>query len=239
MDSNKDNASGSQVWHADTDPNANTGITCCEIEKEHRWCTYVPSQFGRITKQRRISGESLLMRSTETWSPTKRRNGTDQHQRKDLGIIYVFVNEGSGSSRKTLRRKSTYYQARSILCSINITRKLIQDQEHEIYGISTIEIQWMRSTLLHEDVVKLSTAKVYVFSDSVLCLGGRVAEYPQSVQSCKNRIELFSQNPQYRGLDNISGEQVVFEWEIFLRTHHAEVTPGSPKTWWRKKAFSR
>ena len=87
MDSNKDNASGSQVWHADTDPNANTGITCCEIEKEHRWCTYVPSQFGRITKQRRISGESLLMRSTETWSPTERRNGTDQHQRRDLGFL--------------------------------------------------------------------------------------------------------------------------------------------------------
>ena len=151
----------------------------------------------------------------------------------EIWDFYVFVNEGSGSTKKI------YVLPSKINPLFNVTRKLIQDQEHEIDGISTIEIQWMRSTLLHEDVVKLSTAKVYVFSDSVPCLGGRVAEYPQSVQSCKNRIELFSQNPQYRGLDNISGEQVVFEWEIFLRTHHAEVTPGSPKTWWRKKAFSR
>ena len=56
-----------------------------------------------------------------------------------------------------------------------ISQKLIMDQCHEIDGISTIDwnttIPWVRSTLLNDRAVKLSSAKVYVFSDSVLCLG--------------------------------------------------------------------
>ena len=63
----------------------------------------------------------------------------------------------------------------------------------------------MRSTVLHE---------VCVFSDLVLCLGGRIADYPQSVQSWKNRIEWFTQTPRHRELDNINGEPVVFERKI-------------------------
>ena len=33
MDSKKNNASNSQGWHTDTDPNSSTGKTCCEIEQ--------------------------------------------------------------------------------------------------------------------------------------------------------------------------------------------------------------
>ena len=45
--------------------------------------------------------------------------------------------------------------------------------------MSTIDLDqtpWMESTLVHEHASKLSTAKVCVFSDSVLCLRGRIAE---------------------------------------------------------------
>ena len=88
-------------------------------------------------------------------------------------------------------------------------------------------IQWMRSTLLYEGAIKLSTAKVYVFSDLVLCLGGRFAEDPQSVQSWKNRIEWFTQTPRHRKLDNFNG----VEWKILpghttlkqLRSNHIHV----------------
>ena len=51
---------------------------------------------------RRVPRESLLKRMTETWSPTGPKNGADQHQRDDLGIIYDCVNEGSSTSRKRL-----------------------------------------------------------------------------------------------------------------------------------------
>ena len=55
----------------------------------------------------------------------------------------------------------------------DVLQKLISNQE-EIYGISTINWDtqpWRGTTLLSDRAVKLSTAKVYVFSDSVLCLG--------------------------------------------------------------------
>ena len=41
---------------------------------------------------------------------------------------------------------------------------------------------WMRTTLLHDQAVKLSKAKVHVYSDSVLCLG-RIHEYPQAIEA--------------------------------------------------------
>ena len=57
----------------------------------------------------------------------------------------------------------------------DISDKLIAEQSDEIYGVSTIN--WEHSSWKHlslvgdEEVVSLSHAKVYVFSDSVLCLG--------------------------------------------------------------------
>ena len=66
--------------------------------------------FGHVARQSRVYGESLLIRTTETWSPGRRRIGADQHQRNDLRIIDVCVREGSGTSRKRLWRKSAYYQ---------------------------------------------------------------------------------------------------------------------------------
>ena len=77
-----------------------------------------------------------------------------------------------------LRR--THNFPRFCLCFI-ITQKLILDQEDEIFGGSTIDwdqTPWMRSTLIHGHVFKFSTAKMCVFSVSVLCLGGKLAEYP-------------------------------------------------------------
>ena len=93
----------------------------------------------------------------------------------------------------------------------DITWKLILDQEHEIHGISKIDLDTIlgvRSTLLNDKAIKRSTAKENVFSDSVLCLGRRIAEYPRSVVSWKDRIVWFTQSPEYRELDNIDGEPV-------------------------------
>ena len=53
------------------------------------------------------------------------------------------------------------------------------------------------------------------FSDSVLCLGGRIEEYPQSVKSWTDKLEWFTQSTPQRELDRIDGEPVVFEWNIF------------------------
>ena len=56
----------------------------------------------------------------------------------------------------------------------DISEKLIVGQPDEIYGVNTIN--WDNSSWKHlsligdEEVISFSHAKVYVFSDSVLCL---------------------------------------------------------------------
>ena len=61
---------------------------------------------------------------------------------------------------------------------------------------------------------------MHVFSDSVLCLGDRIAEFPRSVTSWQDKIDLFTQSPEYRELDSFDGEPVVFEWNFSQDTPH-------------------
>ena len=76
--------------------------------------------------------------------------------------------------------------------------------------------------LLNDRAVKLSTAKVYVFSDSVLCLG-KIIVYSRSINSWKDKIEWFTQSSEYRESGRIDGEPVEFECEIFHDTHIREI----------------
>ena len=57
-------------------------------------------------------------------------------------------------------------------------------------------------------------AKVFVFSDSVLCLG-RVHQHPHSNEAWKDRIEGITTDKSYRDYDGINGEPTEFEWNIF------------------------
>ena len=72
----------------------------------------------------------------------------------------------------------------------------------------------MRTTLLNDRAVKLSKAKVYVFSVSVLFLG-TIREYPRSMDAWKEKIEWDTGSLEYRELDCTDGEPVVFEWQNF------------------------
>ena len=65
----------------------------------------------------------------------------------------------------------------------DISEKLISEQSDEIFGMSTINWEhssWKYLSLVgDEEVISLLHSKVYVFSDSVLCLG-KMNENPQS-----------------------------------------------------------
>ena len=59
-----------------------------------------------------------------------------------------------------------------------------------------------------------STAKVYVFSDSELCLG-KVNQNPTSNTVWERQLGWFQDSPQYRILDTFDGEPMELEWNIF------------------------
>ena len=74
---------------------------------------------------------------------------------------------------------------------------------------------WKRLSLIGDEIViNLQCTKVYVFSDSVLCLG-RILQHPESNEAWKNRVAGIKSEKSYRDYDAINGESTEFEWNIF------------------------
>ena len=98
----------------------------------------------------------------------------------------------------------------------DISAKLVSEQD-EIYGVKTIDWEissWKYLSLIgDEQVISLQRTKVFVFSDSVLCLG-KIHENPQSNTAWEQRLEWFKTSQEYRNLDRIDGEPMEFEWNI-------------------------
>ena len=99
----------------------------------------------------------------------------------------------------------------------DITAKLVGEQE-EINNVDKIHWEkhsWKQLSLIgDETVINLQRAKVYVFSDSVLCLG-RVHQHPESNKAWKEKIGWIITDKSYRDCDGINGEPTEFEWNIF------------------------
>ena len=112
-----------------------------------------------------------------------------------------------------------------------ISEKLIVEQSDDIFGVSQISCensQWKQLSLVNdEEVISPSHAKVYVFSDSVLCLGN-VNQNPTSNTVWEEQLgwfkdsshtELWTQLTENRW--NSSG--------IFPRIHYIAALPRSLK----------
>ena len=99
----------------------------------------------------------------------------------------------------------------------DITLKLVSEQD-EINNLDKIQWRknsWKQLSLIgDETVVNLQRTKVYVFSDSVLCLG-KIHQHPDSNEAWKKRIEWITTDKSYRDYDGINGEPTEFEWNIF------------------------
>ena len=99
----------------------------------------------------------------------------------------------------------------------DIFAKLVVEQD-EISNVEEIHGErhsWKHLSLIgDETVINLQRAKVFVFSDSVLCLG-RVHQHPQSNEAWKDRKGWIITDESYRDYDGINGEPTEFEWHIF------------------------
>ena len=99
----------------------------------------------------------------------------------------------------------------------DISAKLVSEQD-EIYTVKTIgweNSSWKYLSLIgDEQVISLQRTKVYVFSDSVLCLG-KTNENPQSNMAWEDRLGWLKSFQEYGALGRIDGEPMEFEWNIF------------------------
>ena len=81
------------------------------------------------------------------------------------------------------------------------TGKLISEQK-EITGVSTTgfkDAKWMSTSLLCEKAYRITNAKTYVFSDSVLCVG-KMGDDP--VATWKSKIKWYSENNHLKDESN-------------------------------------
>ena len=82
-----------------------------------------------------------------------------------------------------------------------ISEKWIVEQSDEISGVSQISWEnypWKQLSLVNdEEVISLSHAKAYVFSDSVLHLG-KVIQNPTSNTFWERQLDWFKDSSQYK-----------------------------------------
>ena len=99
----------------------------------------------------------------------------------------------------------------------DITLKLVSEQD-EINNLDNIQWRknsWRQLSLIDEEVaIDLQSTKVFVFSDSVLCLG-KIHQHPESNEAWKKRIEGITTDQSYRDYNGINREPTEFEWNIF------------------------
>ena len=99
----------------------------------------------------------------------------------------------------------------------DVTAQLVNNQE-EINCLDKIvygKNSWTHLSLINDAVViNLQSTKVYVFSDSVLCLG-KVLQHPECNEAWKNRVAGVRAERSYRDYDAINGESTEFEGNIF------------------------
>ena len=82
--------------------------------------------------------------------------------------------------------------------------------------------------LVVKKVISLSNTKVYVFSDSVLCLG-KMNENPQSNHAWEARLTWFKSWSEYRALDTNWWWANGIRVEHLHRIHHIAACPWSPR----------
>ena len=122
-----------------------------------------------------------------------------------------------GKNFSTIQSVVKNHEELTLKQMFDVTAQLVINQD-EINGLDKIQWEkysWTRLSLIgDETVISLQRTKVYVFSDSVLCLG-KVLQHPNSNGAWKNRVAGIRSEKSYRDYDGINGEPTEFEWNIF------------------------
>ena len=122
-----------------------------------------------------------------------------------------------GKNFSTIQSVVKNHESLTLKQMFDVTAQLVNNQE-EINWLDII--LWGKNSLTRlsliddEIVINLQRTKVYVFSDSVLCLG-KVLQHPESNEAWKNRVAGIRSEKCHRDYDAIKGESTEFEWNIF------------------------
>ena len=118
-----------------------------------------------------------------------------------------------GKNFSTVQSVVKNHESLTLKQMFDVTAQLVNNQE-EINCLDKIlwgKNSWTHLSLIDDEIViNLQCTKVYVFSDSVLCLG-KVLQHPESNEAWKNRVAGIRSEKSYRDYDAINGELTEFE----------------------------
>ena len=122
-----------------------------------------------------------------------------------------------GKNYSTMQNVVKNHESLTLKQMFDVTAQMVHNEE-EIYCLDKILYQknsWTQLSLINDPVIiGLQSAKVYVFSDSVLCLG-KVLQHPECNEAWKNRVAGVRAEKNYSDFDDVKGESAEFEWNIF------------------------
>ena len=99
----------------------------------------------------------------------------------------------------------------------DVTAQTIHNED-EIYCLDKVVYQKNSSTqpsLINDPVIiNFQSTKVYVFSDSVLCLG-KVLQHPECNEAWKSRVAGVRAERNYRDFEDVKGDSTEVEWNSF------------------------
>ena len=138
------------------------------IEPQRRsWPTTISRSpiLDTLRKSSRMFDKSwIVQKTTRCWSNKAMYSSGDYLSTTMKAAIHL----GENYNHNLVTNKNTNFEELKTL--FDITQKLILNQKHEINHVPTIELQCtplMRLPVLHDKVLKLSKAKVRVYSDRV------------------------------------------------------------------------
>ena len=122
-----------------------------------------------------------------------------------------------GKNYSTMQNVVKNEESLTLKQMFDVTAQMVHNEE-EIYCLDKILYQKNSGTKLslinHPVIINLQSTKVYVFPDSVLCLG-KVLQHPECNEAWKNRVAGVRAEKSFRDYDAVSGETTEFEWNIF------------------------
>ena len=123
-----------------------------------------------------------------------------------------------GKNFSTIQSVVKNHESLTLKQMFDVTAQLVNNQE-EINCLDKIlygKNSWTHLSLIDDEIViNLQRTKVFVFSDSVLCLG-KVLQHPECNEAWKNRVAGVRAERSYRDYDGIKRESTEIEGNIFL-----------------------
>ena len=127
-----------------------------------------------------------------------------------------------GKNFSTMQNVVKNQESLTLKQMFDVTAQIVNNEE-EINCLDKIlcgKNSWTKLFLINDPVIiNLQSTKVYVFSDSVLCLG-KVLRHPECNEAWKNGVAGVLAEKSYRDFEDVSGESLRNSSGIFSQDSH-------------------